>query len=62
MKSNAFCICTWPLSETLIEAQFLSFAGTSARFDQRHVRQSSFFFALEAFLFAAVRMLMLPVA
>jgi hypothetical protein len=20
MKSNAFCICTWPLSETLIDA------------------------------------------
>ena len=38
------------------------FAGTSAKFDQRHVRQSSFFFAVAAFLFAAVRMLMLPVA
>ena len=36
------------------------FAGTSAKFDKRYVRQSSFFFAVAAFLFAAVRMLMLP--
>jgi hypothetical protein len=35
---------------------------TCARFDQRYVRQSSFLFAGAAFLFAAMRMLMLPVA
>jgi len=34
----------------------------SAKFDQRHVRQSRFFFAVAAFLFAAARMIMLPVA
>jgi hypothetical protein len=31
------------------------------RFGQRYVRQSSFFFAVAVFLFAAVGMLMLPV-
>jgi hypothetical protein len=50
------------LSNTVLLAAVLFFAGTSAKFDQRHVRQSSFFFAVAAFLFAAVRMLMLPVA
>jgi len=49
------------LSNTVLLAAVLFFAGTSAKFDQRHVRQSSFFFAVAAFLFAAVRMLMLPV-
>ncbi len=48
------------LSNTVLLAAVLFFAGTSARFDQRHVRQSSFFFAIAAFLFAAERMLMLP--
>jgi hypothetical protein len=42
-------------------AMVLFFAGTSARFDQRHVRLWSFFFAVAVFLFAAARMLMLPV-
>jgi hypothetical protein len=42
-------------------AAVLFFAGTSAKFNQRHVRQSSFFFALAVFLFAAVRMFLLPV-
>jgi len=37
-------------------------AFTSARFDKRHLREGSFFFAGAAFPFAAVRMLMLPVA
>jgi hypothetical protein len=50
------------LSNTVLLAAVLFFAGTSAKFDQRYVRQSSFFFAVAAFLFAAMRMLMLPVA
>ena len=49
------------LSNTVLLAAVLFFAGTSAKFDQRHVRQSSLFFAVAVFLFAAVRMLMLPV-
>lgn len=49
------------LSNTVLFAAVLFFAGTSARFDQRVVRQSSLFFAVAAFLFAAARMLMLPV-
>src|SRR5438876_5575942 len=49
------------LSNTVLLAAVLFFAGTSAKFNQRHVRQSSFFFAVAAFLFAAARMLMLPV-
>jgi hypothetical protein len=47
-------------SNTVLLAGSLFFTGTSAKFDQRHVRQSSFFFALAAFLFAAVQMFMLP--
>jgi hypothetical protein len=50
------------LSNTVLLAAVLFFAGTSARFEHRYVRQSCFFFALAAFLFAAVRTLMLPVA
>jgi hypothetical protein len=49
------------LSNTVLFAMVLFFAGTSARFDQRHVRLWSFFFAVAVFLFAASRMLMLPV-
>ena len=49
------------LSITVLLATVLFFAGTSARFDQRHVRHASFFFAVAAFLFAISRMLMLPV-
>jgi hypothetical protein len=49
------------LSNTVLFAMVLFFAGTSARFNQRYVRQSSFFFAVAVFLFAASRMLMLPV-
>ena len=55
-------LATQYLSNTVLFAAVLFFAGTSAKFDQRHVRQSSFFFAVAVFLFAAVRMLMLPVA
>lgn len=50
------------LSNTVLFAAVLFFAGTSAKFDHRYVRQSSLFFAIAAFLFAAVRMLMLPTA
>jgi hypothetical protein len=49
------------LSITVLFAMVLFFAGTSARFDQRHVRLASFFFAVAVFLFAVTRMLMLPV-
>ena len=49
------------LSNTVLLAAVLFFAGTSAKFDQRYVRQNSLFFAVAVFLFAAVRMLMLPV-
>jgi hypothetical protein len=49
------------LSNTVLFAAVLFFAGTSGKFDHRYVRQSCFFFALAAFLFAAVRTLMLPV-
>jgi hypothetical protein len=50
------------LSNTVLFAAVLFFAGTSGKFDHRYVRQSCFFFALAAFLFAAVRTLMLPIA
>jgi hypothetical protein len=50
------------LSITVLFAMVLFFAGTSARFDQRHVRLASFFFAVAVFLFAVSRMFVLPVA
>ena len=49
------------LSNTVLFAMVLFFAGTSTRFTQRHVRQWSFFFAVAVFLFAASRMLTLPI-
>ena len=49
------------LSNTVLFAMVLFFAGTSARFDQRHVRVASFFFAVAVFLFAFSRMFMLPI-
>lgn len=49
------------LSNTVLFAMVLFFAGTSAKFDQRHVRVASFFFAVAVFLFALSRMVMLPV-
>lgn len=49
------------LSNTVLFAMVLFFAGTSAKFQQRYVRQWSFFFAVAVYLFAATRMLMLPV-
>jgi hypothetical protein len=50
------------LSNTVLLATVLFFAGTAGKFDQRQVRQPSLIFAIALFLFAAVRMLMLPVA
>src|SRR5437870_13838216 len=47
-------------SNNVLLAGVLFFTGASARFDRRYVRQSSFFFAIAAFLFAAERTLMLP--
>jgi hypothetical protein len=49
------------LSNTVLFAMVLFFAGTSIRFNQRYVRLWSFFFGVAVFLFAASRMLMLPV-
>ena len=49
------------LSNTVLLAAVLFVAGTSAKFDQNYEREGSFFFAVAAFLFAAVRMLMFPV-
>lgn len=49
------------LSNTVLFAMVLFFAGTSAKFDQRHVRLASFFFAIAVYVFAASRIIMLPV-
>ena len=49
------------LSNTVILATVLFFAGTASKFDQRRVRWWSLAFAIALFLYAAVRMLMLPV-
>lgn len=49
------------LGNTVLLATVLFFAGTMGRFDQRHVRWSSFAFALALFLYSVVRMLQLPV-
>ena len=50
------------LSNTVILATVLFFAGTVGKFTQRHVRWSSLTFAIVLFGYAMVRMLMLPVA
>lgn len=50
------------LSNTVILATVLFFAGTVGKFTQRHVRWSSLTFAIVLFSYALVRMLMLPVA
>jgi hypothetical protein len=50
------------LSNTVLLAMVLFFAGTASKFDQRHVRQSSLAFAIALFLYAAVRVLMLHFA
>ena len=50
------------LSNTVLLAAVLFFAGTAGKFDHRNVRQPSLFFAIALFVYAAVRMMMLPVA
>ena len=50
------------LSNTVLLAAVLFFAGTSAKFDRRIVRHSTLFFAIAVFLYALVRLLTLPVA
>jgi hypothetical protein len=59
---RASAVAAHYLSNTVLFAAVLFFAGTSAKFDHRYVRQSSFFFAVAAFLFAAARTFMLPIA
>jgi len=59
---RASAVAAHYLSNTVLFAAVLFFAGTSAKFDHRYVRQSCFFFAVAAFLFAAARTLMLPIA
>jgi hypothetical protein len=50
------------LSNTVILATVLFFAGTVGKFTQRHVRWSSLGFAVVLFIYTLVRMLMLPIA
>jgi hypothetical protein len=50
------------LGNTVVLASVLFFAGTMGKFHQRHVRWFSLTFAIALFLYAAVRMFMLPVA
>ena len=50
------------LSNTLLLAMVLFFAGTAGEFDKRYVRQSTLLFGVAVFLYAAARMLVLPVA
>jgi len=45
------------LSNTVLFATVLFFAGMSGKFEQRRVRASTMFFAIAVFLFAAIRML-----
>ncbi len=49
------------LGNTVTFATVLFFAGTAGKFDQRHVRQFSLAFAIAMFLYAVVRIAMLPV-
>lgn len=48
------------LSNTVILAMVVFFAGTAGKFDKRRVRWSALAFALALFAFVAVRMCMLP--
>ncbi len=50
------------LSNTVLFATVLFFAGMSGKFEQRRVRASTMFFAIVMFAFAAVRLLLLPAA
>ncbi len=49
------------LSNTVLLASVLFFAGTAGKFDQRRVRWASLAFAVTLFIYAAIRMAMLPV-
>lgn len=48
------------LANTVLFATVLFFANASGKFEQRRVRIVAFFFAVAMFVFAAVRMAMLP--
>lgn len=48
------------LSNTVLFATVLFFAATAGKFHQRRVRHPSLFFAIAVFLYAAVRMCLLP--
>jgi hypothetical protein len=50
------------LGNTVSLATVLFFAGTAEKFDQRRVRWASLAFAIALFVFAAIRMALLPVA
>jgi hypothetical protein len=50
------------LSNTVLLAAVLFFAGTAGKFVQPHVRVGSFIFATAFFLYAVVRLLLLPIA
>ena len=50
------------LSNTVLFAAVLFFAGMSGKFEQRRVRASTMIFAIVVFIFAATRFLSLPVA
>jgi hypothetical protein len=50
------------LSNTVLFATVLFFAGMSGKFEQRRVRAGTMFFAIAVFLFTAFRLLNLPVA
>lgn len=50
------------LSNTVLLASVMLFAGTADKFDQRRVRTGALLFALSIFAFAVFRMLTLPVA
>lgn len=50
------------LSNTVLLAMVLFFAGTAGKFDHRNVRLPSLAFAVSLFLWAALRVLLLPVS
>jgi len=50
------------LSNTVLLATVLFFAGTAGKFHQRRVRHPSLLFAIALYLYAAVRMILLPIA
>src|SRR5688572_20264221 len=50
------------LANTVLFATVLFFAGTAGKFEQPRVRLSAAFFAVAVFVFAVVRMLLMPAA